>query len=63
MDKIGNGYRLYILKDVNVWIGDRVKACISGAFEVPGENDNGRIVVEFCVERGMCVGNTYFEHR
>ena len=30
---------------------------------VPGENDNIRRVVEFCEERGLCVGNTYFKHR
>ena len=28
-------------------------------FGVPGENDNGRRVVEFCAERGMCVCVTY----
>ena len=24
---------------------------------------DGRRVVKFCVEWGICVGNTYFEHR
>ena len=38
------------------------KASIIGAFGVPGENDNDRIVVEFCIERGLCVGNSYFKH-
>ena len=33
------------------------------AFGIPGENENRRRVVEFCAERGMCVGNTYFEHK
>ena len=36
---------------------------ITGAFGVPGENKNGRRVVEFCAERGLCVGSTYFEHK
>ena len=49
--------------EVNGWIGDRTIAGITGAFGVPGENDNGRRVVEFCAERGLCVGNTYFKHR
>ena len=40
LDSIGNGYRLYILGDLNRWIGDRTRASITGAFEVPGENDN-----------------------
>ena len=35
---------------------------ITGAFGVPGENENGRRVVEFCAEKGLCVGNTYFEY-
>ena len=40
-----------------------MRAGITGAFGVPGENDNGRRVVEFCAKRGLCVSNTYFKHR
>ena len=36
---------------------------ITGASAEPGDNDNGREVVEFFVIRGICVGNMYFEHR
>ena len=54
LNSSGNGYRLCILGGLNGWIG---------AFGVPGENDNGRRVVEFCEERGLCVGNTYFKTR
>ena len=36
---------------------------ITSAFGVTGENDNGRRVVEFCAERGLCVSNMYFNHR
>ena len=44
------------------WIVDRVRASIIGAFGVIGENDNnGRGVVEFCAEMGLCVGNTDFD--
>ena len=65
MYRVGNRYtrRLCVLGDLNEWIGDRVRADITGAFGVPGENGNGRGVVEFCSERGLCVGNTYFEHK
>ena len=52
-----------ILGNQNGWIGDRIKAGITDAFGVPGENDNGRRVLEFCAERGLCMGNTYFKHR
>ena len=45
------------------WIGDRVRASLTGAFGVPGENDNGRRVMEFCAGKGLCVSTTYFEHK
>ena len=43
-----------ILRDLNGWIGVRTRAGITGAFGVPGENGNGRRVVEFCAESGLC---------
>ena len=54
LDSIGKGYRLCILGDLNLWIGDRTRAGITSAFGLPGENDNGRRVVEFSEERGLC---------
>ena len=63
LDREGNGYRLCILGDLNRWIGDRTSAGMTGAFRVPGENDNGRRVVKFCAERGLWVGKIYFKHR
>ena len=44
-----------ILGDLNGWIGDRTKAGITGAFGVSEENDNGRRLVEFWAEKGLCV--------
>ena len=29
---------------------------------VPGENENGRRVIDCCAERGLSLSNTYFEH-
>ena len=52
LDRLGNGYRLCILGDLNRWIGDRTRVGIIG-----------RRVVELCAERKLCLGNTYFEHR
>ena len=60
VDSVGNGYRLCILGDLNGLIGNRTRAGITGAFGVPGENDNGRRVVEFCEERRFFGGNIYF---
>ena len=51
------------LGDLNGWIRDRTRVTVISAFGVPGENVNGRRVVEFCAERGLCMGNTYFKHR
>ena len=39
-----------------------MRSSVTGAFGVPGENDNERIV-EFMPEKGLCVGNKYFEHK
>ena len=63
LDNIGNGYRLFILGDLNGGIKDRTRAGVSGAFGVPGKNDNGSRVVEFCSEKGLCMGNAYFKHK
>ena len=63
VDRVCNGYKLWILGDLNGWIGDRVRASITGAFRIPGENDNSRRGMEFCAEMGLCGSNTYFEHR
>ena len=52
------------MRDLDGWIREeRTRASITGAFVVPGENDNGRRIVDFCSERGLCVGNTYFKNR
>ena len=61
MDRVSNGYRLCILRDLNGWVLDRVRGGISNTYGLPGENDNGRRVMKFCAERGLCVGNTYFD--
>ena len=52
-----------ILGDLNGWIEDRIRAGITGAFEVSGENNKAGREKELCGERGLCVGTTYFEHR
>ena len=36
---------------------------IIGRFGVPRENDNGRRAIDFCSERGLCMGDTYFENK
>ena len=45
------------------WVGNRVRIYITGVFKVPGENVNGRKLVDFCAERELCVSNIYFEYK
>ena len=53
-----------MIEDLNEWIGeDRVRAGITGIFVVPGENKNGKRVMDFFAERGLFVDNTYFDHK
>ena len=35
----------------------------TGGFGVPGENNNGRRVIDFCAERELWVCYTYVEHK
>ena len=37
LDRVGNGYRLCILRDLNGWIGDGMRPGITAAFGVPEE--------------------------
>ena len=52
-----------MLGDLNEWVGDRLRMDITGEFGVPGENDNGRRVIDLFAERGTCVGNTCSEDK
>ena len=63
LDSVGNGYRLSLLEDLNGWIGNNIRASITGTFGVPGWNDNSRRAVGFNAENGLCVFNTYFKSR
>ena len=49
-----------MLRDLNGWIRNKVWAGITGRFCIPGKNDNGRMVIDSCAEKGSCVGSTYF---
>ena len=53
LDCIGSGYKVRILGVTNGWIGDRTRAGITSAIGIPGENDNGRRVLEFCEKRRL----------
>ena len=42
LGRVGNGYRLCILGNINEWIGDRMRADITATFGVPRDNHNGK---------------------
>ena len=46
-----------MLRDLNGWVGGRLRVGITDGFRVPGENDNGRRLNDFCVEKGLRIGN------
>ena len=41
-----------MIRDLNGWFADRIRVGITGAFGVPGENDNGRRMVDFWLKGG-----------
>ena len=63
VDRVVNRDRLCVLRYLNGWVRDSLRTCITHEFAVQEENYNGRKVTDFCSERGLCMGNTYFEHK
>ena len=63
MKIVCNGYIICTKEDLNRWVRDKMKVRITGAFGVPRENNYGRSGFHFCVERGLCVGNSNFKHK
>ena len=55
--------RVIVLGDMNAKVGDRERDGIVGKFGVPGMNENGVCLLEVCNERGLIVGNTWFEKK
>ena len=57
------GERVIVLGDLNAKVGEREIDGVVGKFGVPGVNENGECLVEMCVERGLIVGNTWFQKK
>ena len=55
----GNGYKLYVLEDLNGLGQDYGWGGTTGSFSIPGENETRREVVNFFAEKGLCVGSMY----
>ena len=60
VDRVGNGYRLRVVEDLNGWVGDKVWVVILDAFEMLGENANGRRTFDFC---WLCSCDTYYKQK
>ena len=52
-----------VMGDMNVRVGDRPIYGVVGPWRVPGVNNNGECLIEMCPERGMIVGNTWFNKK
>ena len=59
----GEDDKIVVLGDMNAKVGDREREGVVGKFGVPGINENGECLVEMCVERGLIVGNTWFDKK
>ena len=42
---------------------DRSRVGVTSGFGVPGENDNGRMIIDLFVKRVLYVSNNYFERK
>ena len=63
LDRVSGVSRVIVLDDFNGWIGDEKRNGITGGFRVERVNGNGGRMINFCVDRGICVSNTFFEHK
>ena len=46
---------MIVMGDLNGRIGVQKRDIITGAFGVEGENENGKVMIDFCKSRDMCV--------
>ena len=56
---------LICLGDFNGHIGKEVDGFegVHGSFEIGKRNLDGRLLLEFCVEKDLCVGNSWFKKK
>ena len=56
---------LICLGDFNGHIGKEVDGFegVHGGFGIGKRNMEGRLLLDFCVEKGMCVGNSWFKKK
>ena len=59
LERVSGGFRIIVLCDLNGWVGDRKRDGITGGYGVEGEIENGKKVIDFCAEKGMCISNKY----
>ena len=52
-----------VLGDLNAWVGDRKVQAVIGDCGVPGMNESGEWMFDWCVQHEMTVCNTLFKKR
>ena len=55
LDTVSNGYRFYVMGELNGFVVDGAKGNIASIFRIPGENKNERRIVDFVPKRAMFV--------
>ena len=63
LDRVNRGFRVIVMGDFNGRIDVQKRDGITGAFGVERENENGKVLIDFCKSRDMCVSNTFFAHK
>ncbi len=57
------GSRMVLMDDMNERVGRNEIAGVVRKWDVDGINENGKHLVDVCAERGLSLGNTFFQHR
>ncbi|CAK1602027.1 unnamed protein product [Parnassius mnemosyne] len=65
LNKCGENERIVMLGDFNGWVGVKRDGYegVLGTFGDERVNDNGRSLLEVCLEWNLCVANTMFDHK
>ena len=50
-----------VIGNLSGWILNSIREYITAALGVPSKNESGRRILDFCVKRGLCTGNTFLK--
>ena len=62
IDIIPNEIEIIVMGDLNGHVGSRIVEGVIGNFGVVNRNEEGEMLIDFCVRNNLAVMNTYFKH-